>query len=146
MTATDTGKRSHCFTFAEQQPWEPGVYGVQTAHSRESRFSYWNGSTWRCTASDAQGAFDMRRDTTACTITHWWGLAAPTAPPPLYVQETMEQACARVPALRPLMAERIDQSAAAVCTAADTLPGYRLAYCFSTPTVFVYRREAACTR
>ena len=37
------------FTFATQPPWEPGVYAVLTGGG-ESRFSYWCGDCWHCTA------------------------------------------------------------------------------------------------
>ena len=69
------------FTFATQAPWEPGVYAVLTGGG-ESRFSYWGGECWHCTAPTVAEAHEMSSHPTLLqrlvptTATAFWMAAA----------------------------------------------------------------------
>lgn len=60
----------------------------------------------------------------------WPVFPAPVTPPlpvrPRYVQETLREAIARVPALGPLSRKPADENAAAMFELVDTMPGYSL--------------------
>ena len=129
------------FTFAAQAPWEPGVYAVLTGGG-ESRFSYWCGDCWHCTAPTAAGAREMSDHPTGCVIVDWRGIVPPSRLP-RFITETWGQACARVPSLsefadKPVSASRV----AEVLYLADCMPGYELMQFGGLPGIsFVFRRR-----
>ena len=129
------------FTFATQAPWEPGVYAVLTGGG-ESRFSYWGGECWHCTAPTVAEAHEMSGHPTGCVIVDWRGIVPPSRLE-RFVSETLPQARARVPALRDLPS---GSRAVHVFEAVDCMPGYDL-MC-SVPLegeadkpLFIYRRR-----
>ena len=129
------------FTFATQAPWEPGVYAVLTGGG-ESRFSYWCGDCWHCTAPAVADAHEMSDHPTGCVIVDWRGIVPPSRLP-RFITETWGQACARVPSLsefadKPVSASRV----AEVLYLADCMPGYELMQFGGLPGLsFVFRRR-----
>ena len=129
------------FTFATQAPWEPGVYAVLTGGG-ESRFSYWCGDCWHCTAPTVAEAHEMSGHPTGCVIVDWRGIVPPSRLP-RFVSETWGQACARVPSLsefadKPVSASRV----AEVLCLADCMPGYELMQFGGLPGLsFIFRRR-----
>ena len=129
------------FTFATQAPWEPGVYAVLTGGG-ESRFSYWCGDYWHCTAPTVAEAHEMSGHPTGCVIVDWRGIVPPSRLP-RFITETWGQACARVPSLsefadKPVSASRV----AEVLYLADCMPGYELMQFGGLPGLsFIFRRR-----
>ena len=129
------------FTFATQAPWEPGVYAVLTGGG-ESRFSYWCGDCWHCTAHNVAEAHEMSGHPTGCVIVDWRGIVPPSRLP-RFITETWGQACARVPSLsefadKPVSASRV----AEVLYLADCMPGYELMQFGGLPGLsFIFRRR-----
>ena len=129
------------FTFATQAPWEPGVYAVLTGGG-ESRFSYWCGDCWHCTAHNVAEAHEMSGHPTGCVIVDWRGIVPPSRLE-RFVSETWGQACARVPSLsefadKPVSASRV----AEVLYLADCMPGYELMQFGGLPGLsFIFRRR-----
>lgn len=129
------------FTFATQAPWEPGVYAVLTGGG-ESRFSYWCGDCWHCTAHNVAEAHEMSGHPTGCVIVDWRGIVPPSHLP-RFITETWCQACARVPSLsefadKPVSASRV----AEVLYLADCMPGYELMQFGGLPGLsFIFRRR-----
>ena len=123
------------FTFATQAPWEPGVYAVLTGGG-ESRFSYWCGDCWHCTAHNVAEAHEMSGHPTGCVIVDWRGIVPPSRLP-RFITETWGQACARV-ADKPVSASRV----AEVLYLADRMPGYELMQFGGLPGLsFIFRRR-----
>ena len=129
------------FTFAAQAPWEPGVYAVLTGGG-ESRFSYWCGDCWHCTAHNVAEAHEMSGHPTGCVIVDWRGIVPPSRLP-RFITETWGQACARVPSLsefadKPVSASRV----ADALYLADCMPGYELMQFGGLPGLsFIFRRR-----
>lgn len=129
------------FTFATQAPWEPGVYAVLTGGG-DSRFAYWDGDGWSCSAYSIEAAQEMHGLPTFSVVVQWRGIVPPSRLP-RFVSETLPQATARVPALRDLPS---GSRAVHVFEAVDCMPGYDL-MC-SVPLegeadkpLFIYRRR-----
>ena len=130
------------FTFATQAPWEPGVYAVLTGGG-ESRFSYWDGDCWHCTAPNAAEAHEMSSHPTGCVIVDWRGIVPPSRLE-RFVSETWAEALARVPALGFFHGKLVADHVAEVCHLLDCKPGYELLQVLFAPTssaVFLYRRR-----
>ena len=129
------------FTFAAQAPWEPGVYAVLTGGG-ESRFSYWCGDCWHCTAPTVAEAHEMSGHPTGCVIVDWRGIVPPSRLE-RFITETWGQACARTPSLsefadKPVSASRV----AEVLYLADCMPGYELMQFGGLPGLsFIFRRR-----
>lgn len=129
------------FTFAEQAPWEPGVYEVQT-NTGQRRFASWGGVTWMCTADTTTGAHEMRGYATSCTITRWRGIIPPSRLP-RFVSETWPDAVARMPALAEFGDKSVADHFADVCCLLDCKPGYdfwQVLHQPSGPALILYRR------
>lgn len=130
------------FTFATQAPWEPGVYAVLTGGG-ESRFSYWGGDCWHCTAPSVAEAHEMSGHPTGCVIVDWRGIVPPSRLE-RFVSETWAEALARVPALGFFYNKPVADHVAEVCHLLDCKPGYELLQVLFVPTspaVFLYRRR-----
>lgn len=130
------------FTFAEQAPWEPGVYEVETNTGRR-RFAYWGGVTWMCTAETLAEAYEMRGYATCCAITRWRGIVPPSRLP-RFVSETWPKSVARVPSLAAFADKPVFPSITDVCTLLDCMPGYDLMQVLHTtgnPAVALFRRR-----
>jgi hypothetical protein len=130
------------FTFATQAPWEPGVYAVLTGGG-ESRFSYWCGDCWHCTAPNAAEAHEMSGHPTGCVIVDWRGIVPPSRLE-RFVSETWAEALARVPALGFFHGKLVADHVAEVCHLLDCKPGYELLQLLlvpASPAVFLYRRR-----
>ena len=130
------------FTFAAQAPWEPGVYAVLTGGG-ESRFSYWGGDCWHCTAPNVAEAHEMSGHPTGCVIVDWRGIVPPSRLP-RFVSETWPEARRRVPALVEFDGEPVAPNIANVCHLLDCKPGYDLQQLLPIPggpDVILYRRR-----
>ena len=130
------------FTFATQAPWEPGVYAVLTGGG-ESRFSYWGGDCWHCTAPNVAEAHEMSGHPTGCVIVDWRGIVPPSRLE-RFVSETWAEAQARVPALGFFHGKLVADHVAEVFHLLDCKPGYELLQVLFVPTspaVFLYRRR-----
>ena len=130
------------FTFAAQAPREPGVYAVLTGGG-ESRFSYWGGDCWHCTAPNVAEAHEMSGHPTGCVIVDWRGIVPPSRLE-RFVSETWAEALARVPALGFFYDKPVADHVAEVCHLLDCKPGYELLQVLFVPTspaVFLYRRR-----
>jgi hypothetical protein len=130
------------FTFATQAPWEPGVYAVLTGGG-ESRFSYWCGDCWHCTAPNAAEAHEMSGHPTGCVIVDWRGIVPPSRLE-RFVSETWAEALARVPALGFFHGKLVADHVAEVCHLLDCKPGYelhQLLHLPGGPDVILYRRR-----
>ena len=130
------------FTFATQAPWEPGVYAALTGGG-ESRFSYWDGDCWHCSAPNAAEAHEMSGHPTGCVIVDWRGIVPPSRLP-RFVFETWAEALARVPALGFFHGKLVADHVAEVCHLLDCKPGYELFQLLlvpASPAVFLYRRR-----
>lgn len=130
------------FTFATQAPWEPGVYAVLTGGG-ESRFSYWCGDCWHCTAPTVAEAREMSDHPTGCAIAFWRGIVPPSRLE-RFISETWAEACARVPALAEFSDKLVDKSLVpGVLYAVDCMPGYELwQFAGGLPGVsFIFRRR-----
>ena len=130
------------FTFATQAPWEPGVYAVLTGGG-ESRFSYWGGDCWHCTAPNVAEAHEMIGHPTGCVIVDWRGIVPPSRLP-RFVSETWPEARRRVPALVEFDGEPVAPNIANVCHLLDCKPGYdlqQLLHLPGGPDVILYRRR-----
>lgn len=130
------------FTFAAQAPWEPGVYAVLTGGG-ESRFSYWGGDRWHCTAPNVAEAHEMSGHPTGCVIVDWRGIVPPSRLP-RFVSETWPEARRRVPALVEFDGEPVAPNIANVCHLLDCKPGYdlqQLLHLPGGPDVILYRRR-----
>ena len=130
------------FTFATQAPWEPGVYAVLTGGG-ESRFSYWCGDCWHCTAPTVAEAHEMSGHPTGCVIVDWRGIVPPSRLE-RFVSETWAEALARVPALGFFHGKLVADHVAEVCHLLDCKPGYELLQLLlvpASPAVFLYRRR-----
>lgn len=128
------------FTFATQAPWEPGVYAVLTAGG-DSRFAYWDGDGWSCTAYSIEAAQKMHGLPTFVVVVQWRGIVPPSRLP-RFVTETWPQAVARVPALAALDDKPVTAHFAEVCYLLDCKPGYELFQLLlvpASPAVFLYR-------
>ncbi len=129
------------FDFPEQAPWEPGVYAVLT-DSGESKFSYWRGDCWRCTATTIERAFAGHYYPTFSLIVRWHGIVPPSRLP-RFVSETLPEARRRVPALRDLLS---GSRAVHVFDVVDCMPGYDLMCSVplkgdASKPLFIYRRR-----
>lgn len=130
------------FTFATQAPWEPGVYAVLTGGG-ESRFSYWCGDCWHCTAPTVAEAHEMSGHPTGCVIVDWRGIVPPSRLE-RFVSETWAEALARVPALGFFYNKPVADHVAEVCHLLDCKPGYdlwQLLHLPGCPDVILYRRR-----
>lgn len=130
------------FDRALQDPWEAGVYEVETS-TGQRRFSFWDGIFWACTADTANGAHEMRGQITFSTITRWRGIVPPSRLP-RFVSESWADACARVPALAEFSDKSVNEAnVPGVLYAVDCMPGYELwQFAGGIPDVsFIYRRR-----
>ena len=130
------------FTFATQAPWEPGVCAVLSGGG-VSRFSYWGGDCWHCTAPNVAEAHEMSGHPTGCVIVDWRGIVPPSRLP-RFVSETWPEARRRVPALVEFDGEPVAPNIANVCHLLDCKPGYdlqQLLHLPGGPDVILYRRR-----
>lgn len=130
------------FTFATQAPWEPGVYAVLTGGG-DSRFAYWDGDGWSCTAYSIEAAQEMHGLPTFSVVVQWRGIIPPSRLP-RFVSETWNQAIARVPAVADFRDKPVTAHLAEVCHLLDCKPGYELHQVLNLSpqgAVVLYRRR-----
>lgn len=68
---------SQWFDLAQQNPWEVGVYEVQSKHQPQElgMYSFFDGHVFRYIKRDANSAFNYRADMTFAEIVRWRGLS-----------------------------------------------------------------------